>query len=130
MKTVWVVDDDPVYKFLIARILKSAQGIESHLEFENGKHAYDHLLELIERKANLPEMILLDLNMPIWDGWTFLTKYNELTLDAKPDVFICSSSIDSADFAKAKHHKCVKKFYTKPLALHDISEMLHLIQSS
>ncbi len=129
MKTVWIVDDDPVQKFLIARILKSVQEIESHFEFEHGKHAYDYLLELLESKAKLPEIILLDLNMPVWDGWTFLTKYNELPLENKPDVFICSSSIDPDDYTKAKQYKCVKKFYTKPLALHDISEMLQLIQS-
>lgn len=92
----------------------------------NGKFAIDQLVE-IQRKdpAKLPDYILLDINMPIMNGWEFLDEYKRLNIDptGKTKIFIISSSVFSNDINKARSYPLVKDFISKPLNVDKIVEL-------
>ncbi|WP_246200107.1 response regulator [Maribacter luteus] len=64
----------------------------------------------------LPDVIFLDLNMPIMDGWEFSYEFVKLPLENIPRINIVSSSIDSRDIGKANTYDIVKVFIVKPLS--------------
>ncbi len=92
----------------------------------NGKFAIDQLVE-IQRKdpEKLPDYILLDINMPIMNGWEFLDEYKRLNIDpaGKCKIFIISSSVFSNDINKARSYPLVKDFISKPLNVEKIKEL-------
>ena len=84
---------------------------------------FTEALKVIESAA--PDVILLDINMPVLNGWEFLEELIP-QLDKFPNdlpVFMLSSTIDQADFDKAKTYSIVKGFYSKPLTKENLSEI-------
>jgi len=67
-----IIDDDKLYISLIKRIIEKDNLAKELLVFENGKQAYAYFKEHIHDQKALPNIVLLDLNMPIMDGWEFL----------------------------------------------------------
>jgi CheY-like chemotaxis protein len=76
----------------------------------------------------LPDYILLDINMPIMNGWDFLDEYKRLSIDplGKTKIYIISSSVFSNDINKAKSYNLVKSFISKPLSVEKIKEMFEI----
>jgi len=92
----------------------------------NGKFAIDELLKMQANGIeNLPDYILLDINMPLMNGWEFLDEYKRLNIDptGKSKIFIISSSVFSNDINKAKSYTLVKDFISKPLNIDKIREL-------
>ena len=93
----------------------------------NGKFAIDELAEIQRQDpSKLPDYILLDINMPIMNGWEFLDEYKRLNIDplGKSKIYIISSSVFSNDINKARSYPLVKNFISKPLSVEKIKEML------
>ncbi len=117
-KTIFLIDDDPIFVFLTKKtILKTGQ--EQKIEvFSNGKEAIDFFLGNKKNSELLPEIIFLDLSMPVMDGWQFLdelsTFINEIS--KKIDIYIVSSSISPLDLEKSTTYSFVKEFIVKPLS--------------
>jgi CheY-like chemotaxis protein len=115
-KKVWIIDDDEVQLFLMARILGKTENISSTSYFKNGWEALEQLMKVIHTPEHLPDIIFLDLQMPVMDGWTFLEiaeqkwpqHLNSVTL------YIVSSSVAQADKDRAHTHKWVSGFISKP----------------
>ncbi|RFZ90310.1 response regulator [Mucilaginibacter conchicola] len=125
-----VVDDDEIYTFSVKRIIAKADIAEKTIFFHNGKAALDFVIENRQNTGELPDLILLDLNMPVLDGWQFLDEFKALVpaIHKKITVYIVSSSIDEADYAKAREIELVSDFIVKPLTvnhLHDILTQIH-----
>ena len=110
-----IIDDDPIFIFSTKRILKRFDFCENFEVFENGKDAINALKPLIKSGRNIPDVILLDLNMPIMDGWQFLDEFKKLDIPKKITLYIVSSSIDPRDINKAKEYELVSDFIIKPL---------------
>ena len=72
-------------------------------------------------------MILLDLNMPILDGWQFLDEFIHLPLKKEISIFIVTSSIDPSDIEMAKNYKMVKSYIMKPITAQKLEEATQLI---
>ena len=70
---------------------------ESFLIFKNGKEAYDHLSIIIKENKSLPDIILLDINMPIMNGWQFLDEIIKINIPKELKIFIVSSSENPED---------------------------------
>ena len=95
----------------------------------NGKFAIDQLVELQRKDPDkLPDYILLDINMPIMNGWEFLDEYKRLNIDpaGKSKIFIISSSVFSNDINKARSYPLVKDFISKPLNVDKIIELFRV----
>ena len=125
-----VVDDDEIYTFTVKRIIERSAIAEKTIFFHNGKAALDFLVENINQNNALPDLILLDLNMPVLDGWQFLDEFNLLLpkLEKKITIFIVSSSIDEADYSKAREIEAVTDFVVKPLTVEHLHNILEQVQ--
>lgn len=111
-----VVDDDKIYRLTMERLLQSTNLVKTVLEFENGKFMLQYLQEY-NNSQPFPDIILLDINMPIMDGWGFLKGYAKLlpTLKKKPKIYMVSSSSNEEDINKSKTYTFVIDYIVKPI---------------
>lgn len=120
-----IIDDDPIFVFGAKRIMKLANFCESFLIFHNGQEAINYLKPVIETgKTEIPDVILLDLNMPIMDGWQFLDEFIKIPSQKKITIYIVSSSIDPADIDKAKRYEAVENYIIKPISADKLKSIL------
>ena len=110
---VLVVEDDSMMAFLHKELIKKKGIAESPICFKNGKEALNFILADTRKKSKY--MILLDLNMPVMNGWTFLEELEKAEVSSQAKVAIVTSSIDSADRKKAEEFEAVEFYLTKPL---------------
>jgi len=114
---VMLVDDNDTDNFISKRIIEITKFAKRVEVKGSGKSALDYLKENQNNVENLPNIIFLDINMPIVDGFVFLyefEKFNEL-VRSKCKVIILSSSDNKRDIDKIVNNNHVIKFITKPL---------------
>lgn len=116
----YIIDDDSIFVFVLKKLLQKNDIFNRIEDFQN---AHDVLNILSQNKETLPDIILLDLNMPIVDGWQFLDQIEKIPHKERLNIFIMSSSIDSNDIEKSKNYTTVKDFISKPIN-HDKLERL------
>jgi CheY-like chemotaxis protein len=124
----FVVDDNEIDLFTIRRLADSVKVPYALEVFTNGKLAFDAFKACVEDGVSPPQLVLLDLNMPVWDGWDFLDEIQQLNLSENPKVYIMSSSVDPADKKKAKSYSYVADFVVKPLT-HEVIQRLMAIRT-
>ncbi|OQD44328.1 response regulator [Croceivirga radicis] len=122
-----VVDDDPIFIFGMKILLKKIGFSDELLVFKNGQEAIDGLLERLKNKEQLPQVIFLDLNMPIMDGWEFLEDFVKIPNHNRETVrvYVVSSSIDARDHQRAKELNVVSNYFVKPITEEDLNEILN-----
>ncbi|MFC0518205.1 response regulator [Mucilaginibacter angelicae] len=123
-----MIDDDQMFTYLLSRQMKLIDFCETVLIFNNGEEALKYLRPIIESPETLPSVILLDINMPVLDGWQFLDEFTKFNIRKKITVYIVSSSIDQADHIKAGAYKQVSNFYVKPITKEHLISMLDEIK--
>ncbi|SMG12661.1 Response regulator receiver domain-containing protein [Marivirga sericea] len=112
-KNVCIVDDDDLFMILTIDIMKDENFAENIYDFDDGKKALSYLKSTDEH--NFPEVLFLDINMPMMDGWEFMDVLKEDNLTGKMNIYITSSSIDPIDLKKAEENPFIRGFLTKPL---------------
>lgn len=124
MKRILIVDDDAICNFLMTKLLErtgESSEIQSAL---NGEEALELLNSCWQNSHTLPDLIFLDLNMPLMDGFAFLEVYNKLNFEGrKAMVVVVSSSGDEKDIERAKQLG-IAHYLTKPLTLTQVKEVL------
>jgi CheY-like chemotaxis protein len=124
MKSVCIIDDDPIYLMLVNRIISQNKLSDQVTEYANGSDAFESLKRMSQFGQKLPDVILLDLNMPIWDGWDFLDEFVKINLPHYPEVYIVSSTNDTLEKAKGMSYPMVKRFIIKPILVNDLVSIL------
>lgn len=119
-----IIDDDPIFVFGTKRIMEIANFCESFMIFRNGKEAFDKLKAIIIADEKLPDLILLDLNMPIWDGWQFLDEFIKIPHVNPITIYIMTSSVDPADIEKAKTYDAVSNYLIKPITMAELKKLM------
>jgi CheY-like chemotaxis protein len=126
-RSVFCIDDNETDRFIAERYLKNLLVNPDVMLFSNAQDAIDKLMNFGQSNTNeLPDYILLDLNMPYVDGWAFLDEIYRLKIDlwCPSNVYILSSSVCLEDINKSKLYPIVKGFITKPLNQHKFKASL------
>ncbi len=124
IKKVCIIDDDPISIYGAKKIMENTNFCESFLIYKNGQLALDGLNKIGKKdEKSLPEIILLDLNMPVMDGWEFLEEYDKVMVSKKPMLYIFSSSINPLDISKAKTNPNIQNFISKPMSESVLQEL-------
>ena len=126
-KTICIIDDDPIYQFLMNKIVHLTKIDIDVISFSNGKDAIDNFKNSLSNNKKLPNIILLDIEMPHMDGWDFMSHFELLMKQhALSDIkiYIVSSSISHEDVEKAQANKNVLGYYSKPIKSEDIAEII------
>lgn len=126
LKTLTLVDDDDIFVFLTTKIIEQTNLVDLIKVFGNGLDAINFLKENKNNVDALPDIILLDLSMPIMNGWQFLEKYNKLnpTIGKKITIYICSSSISPDDITRAKTISEVSDYIIKPITKDKLIDLI------
>lgn len=126
IKTLALVDDDAVFVYLTKIAIEETNLVDLIKVFENGLDAITFLEENKDNLAVLPEVILLDLSMPIMNGWQFLEEFVMLnpSIGKKITIYVCSSSISPDEVNKAKSISEVTDFIVKPITKEKLIEAI------
>ena len=126
--TVMLVDDNDTDNFISKRIIEITQFSDNVIVKNSGKSALDYLHEHAEEPQHIPDIIFLDINMPIVDGFVFLYEYEKFgnAVKDKCRVIILSSSDNKRDIDKIINNDFVIKFVTKPLTEKTLEEILEM----
>ncbi|TDE01950.1 response regulator [Flavobacterium hiemivividum] len=121
-KKIWVIDDDAIYQIIVTKIIQKTNLFSTISSFYDGKNGIEALADTIANKESLPDIILLDINMPIMDGWGFMEEMAKLeALKNKTiTVYIASSSIAYEDKLKSKTYPAILGYLSKPISINDI----------
>lgn len=122
LKNILVIDDDDDYNFITELAFQDSD-LECNLIFKT--RAQEALDYLQKSKDSFPDLIFLDINMPIMNGWDFLDAYERLSYHTTKHTLIAmnSSSVYQEDKTKAKTYAKVVKFIDKPITLESIYEI-------
>ncbi|MDZ4839144.1 MAG: response regulator [Bacteroidota bacterium] len=124
---ILLVDDDEVSNYINSELIENI-GISSQVKVcENGREAIDYLTSLeTNENQQIPQLILLDLNMPEMNGFGFLEAYQDLPDNVSADVIIIllTTSISEEDKEKIKKvHNSEIVFLEKPLTISDLERI-------
>jgi CheY-like chemotaxis protein len=124
---ILLVEDEEINNYIATRLIQKALPGAAVTSCLHGKYAIDLLTEMKNDPTKLPDIILLDINMPVMNGWEFLDEYNHRNIDpqGKSAIFILSSSVFSEDINRARTYSQVKDFIRKPLDVTRIREILN-----
>ncbi len=134
INSIYIIDDDSITLFGVKKLLHKTVECDSIYEFRNGKVALNALLNHTEHHREVPDIIFLDINMPIMDGWEFLEEFLRLPVHKKVLVNILTSSIDSVDIKKWQYYKERTKhpisFHNKPIFSIDLEDIMRVHMAS
>ena len=116
MSKVFIIDDDPIHQRIAQIMISKHKLFDEFVSYTEAGEALD-VLENNTDAESLPDVILLDLNMPVIDGWGFLEKFDRIkaSLAKEIKIFIVSSSVDEKDISRSQSYSSVKGFISKPL---------------
>ncbi|SEA41502.1 Response regulator receiver domain-containing protein [Flavobacterium gillisiae] len=112
-----IVDDDLIFQFIAERLIESINSEHQTIIFSDGKEAIDFIDSNRNEIDTLPDIIFLDINMPVMNGWQFLNKYIEIKskIEKEITIYIVSSSKNPDDFIKAENINEVTDYIVKPI---------------
>lgn len=120
LRSVLLVDDDEATNFINKLLINKVNLTDELVTTYNGKEAVDFLQKRGGEQAtgsyHVPDLILLDINMPVMDGFGFLKEFETLDLPGKKNIVIAvlSTSLNPSDLEKVKDFG-VTDFLSKPL---------------
>ncbi len=116
-KHVLLVDDNEIDNFINERIISSSGFCDQIIVRNSAEGALNYLREISGDENKIPDIIFLDLNMPVKDGFGFLADFDGLgdSIKGKSRVVVLSSSISPEDINKASANPYVFKYLNKPL---------------
>jgi len=123
-----VIDDDDINIFIIRKIVNKIELDIDMVSKSNGQQAIDYLRQIHTESQKLPHLILIDINMPLMNGWEFIEAYDSLGIQQPADMYILSSSVYENDIEKSKSYKSVKGFISKPLSMERLTELIKAIR--
>ena len=123
---ICIIDDDDIYKFTITKTLETEKIAKKILVFNDGEEAINFLIDNISNSEEIPDLIFLDINMPIMDGFEFLEEFVSLKpkVGKKIQIYMVSSSVDPVDRDRAAKISEVSDYIVKPIESNEIATIL------
>ncbi|MGF7041988.1 response regulator [Mucilaginibacter lappiensis] len=119
-KTCLLIDDNYIDNFITRRILESSHFAEQIIVRQSPAEAIESLRE----GSIKPDVIFLDIRMPVMNGFEFLREYDALLIDKNDTkIFMLSSSLDPMDMKQSLGNKYITQFIHKPLTLKALEEI-------
>lgn len=117
LHSILIIDDDPINNFLFSKIIMVSGVAEKAETVISGKKGLEFLEQKINSGEHLPDIIFLDINMPVMNGWEFLERYHAFPEQVRQQIrlYMLSSSVYHEDLLKAKSYEDVVDYITKPL---------------
>jgi CheY-like chemotaxis protein len=128
IENVIVVEDDPIASLIISKKLEKHARFIHCRAFANGKLSIEYIQSAVKDNGILPDLILLDINMPVMNGWEFLDAFQKVQKQKPIPVIMLTSSIDPQDIEKASTYKEVKGYFPKPLTNDSLEQIIALIE--
>jgi CheY-like chemotaxis protein len=117
LKRILYIEDDPVTAMLFKMIIRKNEFSETIDVCEDGMKALDYFENLKISKEEPPQVLFLDLNMPVLTGWEFLDIFKTRFSNDFPNlkILVVSSSVDPTDLQLANNNPMVMSFLSKPI---------------
>lgn len=126
IKKLLIIDDDPLTQRMLAMTVNRHQFAEQVSTLPNGKEGIDYFDALAGQPGpDTPDLVFLDINMPVMNGWNFLDEYTKRYEKQFPFIKICilTSSNDPADSERAFSYSSVLMFIRKPVSIEEITKL-------
>ena len=125
LKKIAVIDDDQVFQMIVKKQLAVSNVDREILKFFNGDEAFKYFQKNVDNLDALPEYIMLDVNMPIKDGWDFLEDYRSLpkVIRERIKIYMVTSSVMKSDIDRALNDADVEDYVSKPVSSEKLVEL-------
>ncbi|MCM4173761.1 response regulator [Arenibacter sp. TNZ] len=129
---VCIVDDDDIYQFTVIKTLKALKLTDRIMVFSDGEEALDFMLDHLNEDDVLPDVIFLDIDMPVMDGFQFMEEYIKLkpSLGKKIIIYMVSSSVDPADIERANKIGEITDYIVKPITHDQLKSIIQELESN
>ncbi len=111
VSTICIINDDDIFTFILKKSITKLNICNEVISFINGDEA---IKEFEKPNSSIPNIILLDINMPVLNGWDFLTEFVKINIPIKVDIYLISAHISNEDLIKAKNQKEITGILTDP----------------
>jgi len=132
MTTLIVLDDDSIFH----QIIDYAHANTGLYNYIHHYYKAEQLLDYLHTHQNdndkLPDVIFVDINLPIVDGWTFLSDYDKLVdgFSKKIAVYVVTTSVRKEDKVKSDSYSFVEEFLIKPVPIDKLKEIAQKAKES
>ncbi|MBT9187226.1 response regulator [Zobellia russellii] len=112
-----IIDDDAIAVFGLKRAMQALKFSPELVIYENGLDAIEGFKTMIDGKMSLPSLILIDINMPVMDGWDFITEMRKIWPKdlEEPTIYMMTSSLSPMDVETAKSFGLENNYLIKPI---------------
>lgn len=113
---VCIVEDDVVFRLFCKTLMRDSGFSDHFVEFDNGHKALAWFVLLDPDSLKVPNVVILDINMPQMDGWAFLEAFKNVddSIKANLKIYLLTSSLAEIDRTRAMEHPLVNGYFSKP----------------
>ena len=115
--TCFLIDDDQIFQFITDSTLKRINPNISIEKYYDGEQGINSIKERLDTPETLPDIVMLDINMPFMNGWDFLKEYHMINhkIQKNIHIYMLTSSDDPDDIEKAKKISELSGYLIKPV---------------
>jgi CheY-like chemotaxis protein len=130
LKAVMLIDDNEIDNLINQKMIESINLAENIFVHSGAKSALEYLRNIEKIKTGsenfLPQLIFLDIDMPLMDGFQFIDEFEKLSDSTKKycKVILLTSSLDPKDIAKSKKNTYILKYLNKPLTQENLKKLV------
>lgn len=119
-----LIEDDEATNFLHKHIIEALDCAGKLTIAVNGRFALDEINSFESTNSPFPDLIFLDINMPMMNGWEFITEFQEMNQREDLIIVMLTSSVNPDDQKRAEHHDLINKYMRKPLKKEALERVL------